>query len=95
MIKRKSKKIFYSAKLIKFQGDTKKTWRIIKEQIGKREIDKSSFPQKNFIDKTKNVGETKIADKSNKFFINIAPKLAQKIPQPLKCFESYMNRVNS
>ena len=95
MIKRKSKKHFYSAKLIKLQGDTKKTWRIIKEQIGKNGIDKSSCPQKNFVDKTENVGETKIANEFNKFFINIGPKLAQKIPQLLKCFESYLNRVNS
>ena len=95
MIKRKSKKHFYSAKLIKLQGDTKKTWRIIKEQIGKNGIDKSSYPQKNFVDKTENVGETKITTEFNKFFINIGPKLAQNIPQSLKCFESYLNRVNS
>ena len=88
MIKRKSKKQFYSAKLIKLQGDTKKTWHIIKEQINKNGIDKSSCPQKNFIDKTENAGETKIANEFNKFFINIGPKLAQKIPQSLKYFES-------
>ena len=51
MIKRKSKKCFYFAKLIKFQGDTKKTWCIMKELIGKSGIDKSSFPQKIVIDK--------------------------------------------
>ena len=95
MIKRKSKKHLYSAKLIKFQGDTKKTWHIIKEQIGKNGIDKSSCLQTIFTDKTENVGETKIANEFNKFFINIGPKLAQKIPQLLKCFESYLNRVNS
>ena len=67
MIKRKSKKHFYSAKLIKLQGDPKKTWRIIKEQIGKNGIDKSSCPQKNFVDKTENVGETKITNEFNIF----------------------------
>ena len=51
MIKRKSKKKFYSAKLIKFQRDAKKTWRIMKELIGKSGIDKSSFPQKIVLDK--------------------------------------------
>ena len=40
MIKRKSKKNFYSEKLIKFQGDAKKTWHIMKELIGKSEVDK-------------------------------------------------------
>ena len=67
----------------------------MKELIGKSGIDKSSFPQKIIIDKTEIVGETKIANEFNKFFIKIVPKLAQKIPQPLKRFESYMNRVNS
>ena len=46
MIKWKSKKCFYPAKLIKFQGDTKKTWCIMKELIDKSGIDKSSFSQK-------------------------------------------------
>ena len=41
------------------------------------------------------IGETKIANEFNKFFIKIGPKLAQKIPQPLKRFESYMSRVHS
>ena len=95
MIKQKSKKNFCSVKLIKVQGDTKKTWHIIKELIGKSGIDKSSFPHKIVIDKTEIVGEIKIANKFNKFSINIGPKLTHKISQPLKHFESYMSKVNS
>ena len=64
----------------------------MKKLIGKSGIDKLSFPQKIVINKTEIVGETKIANEFNKFFKNI---LAQKIPQPLKRFESYMDRVNS
>ena len=67
----------------------------MKELIGKSGNDNSSFPQKIVIDKTEIFGETKTANEFNKFFINIGPKLTQKIPQPLKCFESYMDRVNS
>ena len=67
----------------------------MKELIDKSGTDKSSFPQKIVIDKTEIVGETRITNEFHKFFINIGPKLAQKIPQPLKRFESYMNRVNS
>ena len=90
MIKWKSKKNVYSEKLIKFQGGTKKTWHIMKEVIGKYGIDKSSFPEK-----TEIVGETKIGNEFNKFFMNIGIKLTQKIPQPLTRIESYTNRVNS
>ena len=67
----------------------------MKELIGKSGIDHSSLAQKIVIDKTEIFDETKIANEFNKFFINIGPKLAQKIPQPLKPFQSYMNRVNS
>ena len=95
IIKRKSKKNFHSAKLIKIQGDTKKTWCIMKELIGKSGIDKSFFPQKVVIDKTEVVGETKIGNEFNKLVTNLGPKLTQKRPQPLKRFESYMNRGNS
>ena len=62
----------------------------------------SSFYEKYFpltkvkvIDKTEIVGETKIANEFNKFFLNICPKLAQKILQLVKHFESYMSKVNS
>ena len=49
-IKRKSKKRFYSEKLIKFQGDAKKTWCLIKELIGKMKTKKPSLPFKIVID---------------------------------------------
>ena len=95
IIKRKSKKQFYSEKLIKFQGNAKKAWSIMKELIGKNKIYNSSFPQKIVIDTTEIVGETKIAKEFNNFFTNIGPKLAQKIPQPSRPFQSYMKTVNS
>ena len=57
-MKRKSKKRFYLEKLIKFQGDAKKTWCIMKDIIGKVKIKKSSLLFKIVIDKTKILGET-------------------------------------
>ena len=87
IIKHKSKKQFYSEKLIKFQHNAKKTWSIMKELIGKNKIYKWSFPQKIVIDTTEIVGETKIANEFNNFFTNIGPTLAQKIPQPSRPFK--------
>ena len=95
IIKRKSKKQFYSEKLIKFQGNARKALSIIKELNGKNKIYKSSFPQQIVIDTTEIVGETKIANEFNNFFTNIGPKLAQKVPQPSRPFQSYMKTVNS
>ena len=45
-INRKSKKRFYSEKLMKFQGDPKKAWRIMKKLLGKIKIKKSPLPSK-------------------------------------------------
>ena len=94
-IKRKSKKRFYSEKLIKFQGDAKKTWCIMKELIGKVKIKKSSLPFKIVIDKTDILGEKNIANEFNNFFTDIGLKLAKKIPESSQPFESYMKKVNS
>ena len=47
----RSKRKYCSEKLLQFQGDAKKTWRIIKEVIGKCEIVHSTIPRKMFTDK--------------------------------------------
>ena len=67
----------------------------MKELTGKSRIGKLSSPQKIVIDKIEIVGKTKTAYEFNKFFINLVPKLAHKIPQPLKRFESYTSKVNT
>ena len=60
-INRKSKKRFYSEKLMKFQGDAKKAWRIMKKLLGKIKIKKSPLPFKVVTNKTEILGETNIA----------------------------------
>ena len=82
MIKRKSGKRFCSEKLIKFQGNAKKTWCIMKELTGKAKINKSSLPPKIVTDKTEVLGETNIANEFNNFFTDTGLKLAKKIPEP-------------
>ena len=86
IIKRKSKKQFYSEKLIKFQGNAKKTWPIMKELIGKTKIYKSSFPQNIVIDTTEIVGETKIANEFNIFFYKYRLKVSPKNTRTIKTF---------
>ena len=94
-IKHKSKKRFHSEKFIKFQGDPKKTWCIMKELISKVKIKKSSLPFKVVIDKTEIRGEKNIANEFNNLCTDIGLKLAKKIPQSSQPFESYMKKVNS
>ena len=95
MIKLKSKKWFYTQKLIKIQGNAKETWCIMKELIGKAKINKSSLPPKIVSDKTEILDETNIANEFNNFFTNIGLKLVKKIPQLSLHFESYMKNVSS
>ena len=45
-IERKSKKNYYTEKILSFKGDAKKTWKTMKDLIGKAKMDKSSLPQK-------------------------------------------------
>ena len=66
---------------MKFQGDAKKAWRIMKELIDKVKIKKSSLSFKIFTNKTEILGETNIANEFNNFFTDIGLKLAKKIPQ--------------
>ena len=94
-IKCKSKRRFYSEKLIKLQGDPKKTWCIMKELIGKVKINKFSLPFKIVNDKTEILRETNIANESNNLFTDIGLKLAKKIPESSQPFESYVKNVSS
>ena len=45
-IKRKSKKNYYSEKILSFKGDVKKTWKTMKDLIGKAKMNKSSLLQR-------------------------------------------------
>ena len=60
-----------SEKLIKFQGDAKKTWCIIKELIEKAKIKKSSLPFKMVTGKTEILGGTNIANEFNIISLHI------------------------
>ena len=88
-----SKWKYYSKKLLKFPCDVQKTWRIMKEVIGKSKLFHSTLPRKIF---SKNVSyeEKHIANSFNHFFINIGPKLVDDIPTAARSFESYIQNTD-
>ena len=47
----KSKRKYYSEKLLQFESDVKKTWRITKKVIGKSKLIYSTLPRKIVINK--------------------------------------------
>ena len=90
----KSKRKYYSEKLLQFQGDAKKTWRIMKKVIGKSKFIYSNLPRKIVINKNVIFEEKQIANVFNNFFINIGPKLADDIPTSTRSFKSYVQNTN-
>ena len=80
----KSKGKHYSEKLLEFQDDAKKIWRIMKEVIRKSKLINLTLPRK--------IATCRIAHAFNNFFINIGPNLANDIPTATSSFESYVQR---
>ena len=60
----------------------------MKEIFGKVKIKKFSLPFKILTDKTEILGEIKIANEFNNFFIDIGLQLAKKISESFQPFES-------
>ena len=67
----------------------------MKEILGKCTTKSSTLPTKITVNKTDIFDEAKIADEFNKFFTNIGTDLANKIPNALKPFDSYITKANT
>ena len=93
-IKKRSKKRFYSEKLRQFKGDTRKTWGVMKEILGKCTAKSPTLPTKIAVNKTDIFDAAKIADEFNKFFTIIGTDLANKIPNASKPFDFYITKSN-
>ena len=94
-IKTKSKKLYYSQKLIQHKDNIRKTWRVMKEIIGKTKVFHSNFPQKVKENEVNIVDKEKIASAFNQFFINIGPDLAKKIPESTEDYASFVKKVET
>ena len=86
----KSKREYYSEKILQFQGDAKQN--IVNyersERSGKSKLIHSTLPRKSVINKNVIFEEKHIGNAINNFFINIGPKLADYIPTTTRSFES-------
>ena len=94
-IKRKSKKYYYSKKILSFKGDAKKTWKTMKDLIGKAKMNKSLFLQKIRVKKLVYLTKKKKAIEFNRFFANVGPILAEQIPESENTFESYLVKTSA
>ena len=94
-IKRISKKNYYSEKILSFKGDAKKTWKTIKDLIGKAKMNKPSLPQKIRVKKTDIFDQGKIATEFNRFFAIVGLMLAKQILESESTFESYLVKTSA
>ncbi len=91
-----SKKQYYAQKLNENINNSKNTWKILNSLVSNKQK-KQEFPD---VFKGANDGETfidhtVIANNFNKYFINVGPNLASKIPNiPGKHFTDYFSNVN-
>ena len=92
-MKKRVKRNYFSSLIIKYKNNIKKTWHVIKEAIRKTRCNNQTiFPKRVLIDEKIITNPKIIAEKFNNFFIDIGPKLAQKIEAPTKTFESYLKK---
>ena len=87
---KKAKTIYYSRQLDRHKFDSKKTWKIINEVTGREKISNETFPK--YIKHNGVVLHNKpnICTEFNKYFVNVGPKLASKIPQVHKNFKDFL-----
>ena len=67
----------------------------MKEIIGKKKCNNETLPKHLIVDKIEIHDGKSIEEKFNKFFVNIGPNLANKIPQCDRTFKSYFLTVNT
>ncbi|XP_065650727.1 beclin-1-like protein A [Hydra vulgaris] len=92
--KKISKKLYYAKLLNKASGNTKKTWNVIKEVIGKNNYTRNTLPKKITVNDKNIYDKSIIAEKINSFFINAGLILASKFPLNSTSFESYLKNYD-
>ena len=79
--KHKSKKVYYSQKIIEYKDNAKKNiWNVMKELIGKTRKSESHLPGKLLINEQEVSGKAEIVNDFNTFLTNIGAELAKNIP---------------
>ena len=91
---RTSKRRYYAEKLEESKFNTKQTWKVLNNILGRHNRQKQmpSFFKVN----DAHVSDPQIiADNFNSYFVNIGPELARKIPQADYTHHHYLNNIKS
>ena len=95
-LKNAAKKCYYNKAFDECKGDLKHSWKLINEVINKRKP-KSELSDAFLVNKSLITDPVKISNKFNEYFINVEPKLAEKIPDNHIHFSTFLGEqsVNS
>ena len=85
------KKKFYAEKLEHHKHNSKQTWKVLNDILGRR--NKSKLPNSFYINDVLNSDPKIIANNFNNFFANLGLNLAQNIPPTNLNFHHYLNNV--
>jgi hypothetical protein len=91
---KKTKKNYYSKQLTKCKLDTKKTWAVINDILGKNKNKNSSLPKRININNNDIFGPKEISKEFNTYFTNVGLDLANKIMTPLNSYKTYLTPSN-
>ena len=94
-IKKDSKKKYLQEKLNFYKNDIKNTWKTLKDVIGKTKINENRLPKKIALENKKITDQKTIAEKFNKFYINVGPNLTSKIPQNNNDYKSCLPDITT
>ena len=88
-IKKKSKNLYYSSLLKKYENKSKKTWQVMKEITGKSKINTNIFPKMLKMKNEITYDTKKITNEFNDLFTN-----NKKIPKVVNSFHEYLTSFN-
>ena len=83
-------KLHFSNLILKYKHNIKKTWKVIKESIGKGKRNHQSFPKKIKLDGKNITNEDFIAKHFNTYFTEIGPNLVKRFQASSLNCASYM-----
>ena len=92
-MKRIAKKSYYKSKFQESQGNIRQTWKLINE-ITNENKPSSELPDNFMKDDNIITDSNEIANNFNDYFVNVGPKLADKIPPSNVNFSSYLPASN-
>ncbi|XP_065677479.1 uncharacterized protein MAL8P1.12-like [Hydra vulgaris] len=94
-VRKNLKKNYYTRLLDKFKNNTKRNWQIMNEITGRQKKCSGSLPQMVIVDNKRICEPKAIAHECNKFFTDIGPKLANKIPYTKATFNDFLVQMDN